>query len=865
METSRQLKAGEIRLDYLPEHLPYVAIGADKAPYQIGWQRRGLSSSEVAEEYYAGKAKAIGLLAGPIGNEPMGLVWVDVDGPSVFALVQELSGLPFEEALPKTLAIASGREGRLRKLYQVSKDSFELFSRNKYVWRTEGEVNQQLEVLWEKRQGILMGAHPETDGYYTLEGEGFEHIDALPELPAWIETAIAVKNKINGNPEASTSRWVGTNFAINSRTDIDRDIQLAKQALWALPLEHVDSYEHWLTAGQVLHSIDDTCLEIWDEWSAQSDKYRKGECRRKWQSFDSKGGLKIGTLIEEAKKHGFKQDQSGKAHSVSDDELERAASFLSQVQDQDDIATTDIYEPTGNDPMQQLMSLEKPKKSSNRKSNKTSISEDQVIELLAQHYGEDLKFCKFQKIFRKYNKATGHWQALDENAFKADLIEQLTVLKEGGAISAWNATLIKNCLFVLEAKYSFSNWYAANDHLVFSNGVLHVPTMKLLSVSENAQAIHDLFLINYHPYPYLKDAVATETLKWLSWTQHDRKDRVKLLQAFLRAVLLQASEVQKFLELVGYGKTGKTTFANICTALVGHENMVSTNFREMESNKFELTNFVGKKLLLLPDQGKYGGGVDNLKALCGGDSLRAEVKGKQETKMFQFRGMIIITANQEMQSTDKTSGLSRRRITIYFNRVFQGAPSEQKVLLSFDVQNNPIGVFAKELPGLINWVLAMPEGEMKNFLMDTKNNVEGFKEEESKRDRKVSTLHDWLGEHVIYDPDYWTPIGLAKENRNTQEGNHRFCNFATHLYPSYLEHCVNIAQNKTSRGNFIDGLEEFCRINNLEVTKRDEKRTKGYQGLRLRNESSIVEQNDWPSILDYVNDKKKFKHIYEKS
>jgi putative DNA primase/helicase len=388
--------------------------------------------------------------------------------------------------------------------------------------------------------------------------------------------------------------------------------------------------------------------------------------------------------------------------------------------------------------------------------------------------------------------------------------------------------------------------------------------MELLNVRDNAKAIHDLSLINYHPYPYAKEAVATETLKWLSWTQWDKQDRVKLLQAFMRAVLLQCSEVQKFLELVGYGKTGKTTFANICTALVGHENMVSTNFKEMESNKFELTNFVGKKLILLPDQGKYGGGVDNLKALCGGDSLRAEVKGKQETKMFQFRGMMIITANQEMQSTDKTSGLSRRRITIYFNRVFQGAPSEQKILMSFDIQNNPVGVFAKELPGLINWILSMPEDEMKNYLMDTKNYVEGFKEEESKRDRKVSTLHDWLGEHVIYDPNYWMPIGIAKENRNTQDGNHRFCNFGTHLYPSYLEHCLSIMQNKCSRGNFLDGLEEFCRINNLEVSKEDSKRVKGYRGLRLRNESSIVEQNEWPSILDYVNNKKDFKHIYEK-
>ena len=49
--------------------------------------------------------------------------------------------------------------------------------------------------------------------------------------------------------------------------------------------------------------------------------------------------------------------------------------------------------------------------------------------------------------------------------------------------------------------------------------------------------------------------------------------------------------------------------------------------------------------------------------------IRNEVKYKASVENFQYRGMVIVTANAEIQSNDKTTGSQRRRITLYFNRV----------------------------------------------------------------------------------------------------------------------------------------------------------------------------------------------------
>ena len=173
--SSTSLSPGAINLDLIPVDWPLTPLGDKKNPYVTGWQNNPKDHEDIRKELESGECKAIGVLSGPVYNEPYGLVWIDVDGPSVYKLIEELSQLSIDQALPKTLTICSGREGRERKLYKVGKDDWKHFIRNKYAWQAEGD-GEKLEVLWKRHQGVLMGAHPDTPGYYTKENEDFSFV-----------------------------------------------------------------------------------------------------------------------------------------------------------------------------------------------------------------------------------------------------------------------------------------------------------------------------------------------------------------------------------------------------------------------------------------------------------------------------------------------------------------------------------------------------------------------------------------------------------------------------------------------------------------------------------------------------------------
>lgn len=90
------------------------------------------------------------------------------------------------------------------------------------------------------------------------------------------------------------------------------DLEAARDYLSWIPNQNVH-YDDWLAVGMALHSVDDSLLNDWRTWSAQSDKDIDGECDRKWASFTPNGGVGIGTLGELAKANGWKPTKNTKA------------------------------------------------------------------------------------------------------------------------------------------------------------------------------------------------------------------------------------------------------------------------------------------------------------------------------------------------------------------------------------------------------------------------------------------------------------------------------------------------------------------------------------------------------------------------
>ena len=65
------------------------------------------------------------------------------------------------------------------------------------------------------------------------------------------------------------------------------------------------SYDEWISVGMALKAEGYDC-SVWDEWSQNDTRYKKGECERKWRSFSgSSDPVSGGTIIKMAKEAGW--------------------------------------------------------------------------------------------------------------------------------------------------------------------------------------------------------------------------------------------------------------------------------------------------------------------------------------------------------------------------------------------------------------------------------------------------------------------------------------------------------------------------------------------------------------------------------
>jgi P4 family phage/plasmid primase-like protien len=849
---SMNLLPGEINLDWVPLEWPLTPLGESKNPYLTGWQNKPQTKEEIAAEIKEGHCYAVGLIGGPCYNNPYGFIWVDVDGPTVYQLVEEVSGYVFEQALPPTLTICSGKNGRERRLYKLLQKDWDSVIRNKYVWHAEGE-KEKLEILWKRHQGVLMGSHPETDGYFTPEGLGFEWCSTIPELPSWILEGIKNKNEKQGFPAEEKGRVVGPGFAINTRISLERDIQLAIEATWAMPPEAADDYDIWITAGQALHSLDESLLDVWEDWSKQSDKYRPGECQRRWKSFSKGGGRGVGSLIHIAKENGWQPKEHPAALNVSDDMLDHITRVLEEVEsDMAPVMEAELQEVRQETKQQKRMRGKEGEEDSKTKNKSAS----EISNVLLTIYKGDLRFSiPHGQFFMYQRERAGLWSPIMKVEMMGDIRDKLQSPGVSDLIpQGFTARFLTDVYEQLQATLCMKEWYEGNKYLLFTNGVLDVDTRELLPFKR------ELYLTQQIPYAYNPAATCEPIVKWLKHTQFDNWQRTQVLRAWLRATLLSTYEIQKFIEIVGPGKSGKSTYANLAVALVGKKNVYSTDFENLEKNRFEAASYMGKKLLLFQDADRWGGSVSRLKAITGNDWIRAERKYQNENyEPFQFKGLVIVTANEAIQSTDYTSGLARRRLTVPFDRPFTGGSSEQRDLIKFNTRGEPQGEFAALLPGLVNWLLDMTEAEMREYLMETNQKVEFFKKYSHTQNLRSNSILDWMEHRVVYEPGVSAAVGFVKPA--PQGSSHLYTNQNIWLYASYAEFCKQCNVNVMSRNRFEPLFLDICR-HQLNLNVYSKRNTKGMRVFNVVVRDSDPKYENYPSAVTVAANPDKFELDY---
>ena len=329
--------------------------------------------------------------------------------------------------------------------------------------------------------------------------------------------------------------------------------------------------------------------------------------------------------------------------------------------------------------------------------------------------------------------------------------------------------------------------------ICFTNGVLDLATRELLPHSP------DFYFTSSLPFAWNPDAPAPQlVIDWLRAAVGGHDDQVQLLRAYLNAIVVGRPDLQRFLELIGAGGSGKGTFVRLAQALVGKGGSHSTRLKELEENRFETANLLGKRLVVIGDAEKWHGSIDTLKSITGEDSIRFEQKHKQGGEDFVYGGMVIIAGNQHTDSNDYSSGIQRRKITVPFDYV---VPASERRDLA--------GEFEPLLPAVLKWVLDMPQTEVTARLRNTGAYTASLLNARLDALAATNPMVAWMLDNVHFAENVIAQVGAKKrltiavkdydgETVTRVEYEHE----DTRLYPNYCRWCDENGKMPVSKNLF---------------------------------------------------------------
>ena len=427
-------------------------------------------------------------------------------------------------------------------------------------------------------------------------------------------------------------------------------------------------------------------------------------------------------------------------------------------------------------------------------------------QLLAWHDKEQCWYCYEAE-------APGIWSEESDIAVGAVILAELEATVGPIFGSAYLADVLK----LLKHKLLRKRWDERNGLIPLIDGVLRKDTLELLPHSPSYNLTWSL------PIRWADRSIGCDPIKaWMLEIMKGDRALVEVLRALLNCVIFGRANYQRYLEAIGPGGTGKGTFFRLATALVGDKNVFPSTLKNLEENRFELAAAAKAKLIIITEAEKYGGEVNVLKAITGEDKNRIEVKGRQQKcgDGFTFKGFVMLSANEPCQNADYTSGLERRRLSVPFT--VQTPPEFRR-----DLNEE----FQPYLAGLLEWVLTMPEAEVRSLVVNTNKTVPTLAKVRGEALCDANPLADWLDNCIVLDPDSKTYVGLDNAERT-----------ADWLYANYTIFTRQTNGRPIGQRRYTKLLEDLCCNQlKLEGVKRGRDRGGSYfTGLKIRTDQDTA-------------------------
>jgi putative DNA primase/helicase len=202
--------------------------------------------------------------------------------------------------------------------------------------------------------------------------------------------------------------------------------------------------------------------------------------------------------------------------------------------------------------------------------------------------------------------------------------------------------------------------------------------------------------------------------------------------------------------------------------------------------------------------------------MTGQDPIRYERKGIQQCRDFVFEGMVILSANEAPESSDRTSGQERRKLTVGLDS--RVAEYEGR---------NLVKEFEPYLPGLLARVLEITPERVTQLVKYSDCNVPSLARKKWEQMTETNPIATWLDESCVLLPEAKTYIGNNNPDRMTtwlyahfcahQKGSGHKTVLSVKRFSSNLKDLLNnqlklasVESGKDRGGAFIQGLGLRC-------------------------------------------------------
>lgn len=560
-------------------------------------------------------------------------------------------GLDLQEYLdaPTSVKISSGRENRAKLIYRLPEGVEPL--RTLKIW------GGALELRCASADGLTVqdvlppSIHPDTQQPYEWVGD-WENIPVLPDalLWFWVEMAGAAEAQAGTSVVAGDddAMWLAATRPLGLDPDELRD--LLKE------LNPDASYEDWLKVGMAIHhetSGSEDGLLVWDEWSAKGSKYENtSDLRSHWRSF-----------------------RSTRAATVT-------ARWLRKIAEAKRRTGAPLVD------VKRLRPLAK-----------------KVISARYESENGDRQLLHAKGLW--YVNVGTHYREEDPDTIRQRVWEYLDVAvkldKDGIPVPVGpTSALVSNAVDALMSEVHRGGveppcWLSgeapvpATDLVPLSNGLLYVPTRRLLPHTV------DYFALNSLPFNWTPGSECPRWLEFLTSLWADDQESIDTLQEMFGYLITPDTRLQKAFMVIGPKRSGKGTIARVLRALLGKDNVVSPQLGQLTKD-FGLQPLIGKLLAIVPDA-RLGGRsdiqavVERILMITGEDAMTIDRKHNPAwTGTLSSR--LLLMSNQLPMLADASGAVASRMIVLQMSQSFFG-------LEDTELTDALLG----ELPGILLWAL----------------------------------------------------------------------------------------------------------------------------------------------------------------